>query len=148
MPSQTAGMPVFRHQIWIARPIEPVFAAVADASTHPRWQQGLVRSEKSHVRGEGVGAQGFEVRRMLGHEIRFPYEITVYRPPRAWGFRVPHGPLQLAATLSFSHSNEGTLIESELRVPGLLGLLLGRSLLAQQRHNYACLKQLLETGAL
>jgi uncharacterized protein YndB with AHSA1/START domain len=136
----------FRHEILIARPIEVVFAAVADPTTHPHWQAGLLQTQvesDSHAR---VGARGVEVRRLFGREARFPYEITVYNPPHGWGFRVLEGPIRPAAILSFHRQNNGTRVESELTVPGLLGWLFGRALLTQQRRNYARLKELLETG--
>ncbi len=85
---------------------------------------------------------------MLGREMRFPYEIAVYSAPRTWGFRVLEGPLRLAATLSFTSRGDGTLVESELSIPGALAHLLGPLMLRQQRRNYARLKELLEDGEL
>jgi hypothetical protein len=68
-------MPVFQHEILINRPVEAVFAAVADVNTHPNWQAGLIKAKASH----GIlrlGEKGAEVRRMFGRSITFPYEIT------------------------------------------------------------------------
>jgi hypothetical protein len=52
------------------------------------------------------------------------------------------------AVLSFTSENGGTLIRSELTIPGILGVLLGRLMLSQQKQNYQRLKQLLETAVL
>jgi uncharacterized protein YndB with AHSA1/START domain len=139
---------VFRHQIFIARPIEVVFGAVADVRTHPQWQAGLLQIEVPTDSVAGVGARGVEVRQLFGRTARFPYEITVYDPPRAWGFRALAGPVRPAAHLTFSPHDDGTQVESELNIPGFFGFLLGRAMLAQQQRNYARLKQLLETDAL
>ena len=83
---------------------------------------------------------------MLGREMRFPYEIAVYSCPSAWGFRVLEGPLRLSAVLSFAAEPGGTRVASELTIPGVLGRLLGPLMVAQQRRNYARLKELLEGG--
>src|SRR4051794_12296465 len=116
-------MATFHHQLLFACPIEKVFAVVADATTHPQWQAGLIRTDAKKGSAERVGAKGVEVRRMFGREMEFPYEITVYDPPRAWGFRATSGPIRPAATLTFSRHDGETLVQSELTVPGLLGTL-------------------------
>jgi hypothetical protein len=140
-------VPHFQHQIFVASPPHDVFEVIADVTTHPQWQQGLLRSELLGDDPVGTGQKGVEVRRILGLELRFPYQITVYSPPRAWGFRVLKGPLRLAAKLTLKSERSGTLIESDLHLPGLLGWLLGRSMLSQQRDNYIRLKSLVEGRA-
>jgi len=140
-------MPVFRHEIVIQRPIDAVFAAVADVHTHPKWQAGLLETE-SRGGAPGVGETGVEVRRMFGRVARFPYEITRFEPPQAWGFRALDGPIRPSAVLHFKSTPSGTLVTSHLTVPGVAGWLLGPLMLRQQRRNYQCLKTLLETGKL
>jgi uncharacterized protein YndB with AHSA1/START domain len=139
---------VFHHTIFIARPIETVFAAVADVRTHPQWQAGLLQGEVETDHPMGVGTRGVEVRKLFGRTARFPYEITVYDPPNAWGFRALAGPVRPAAVLTLSSCDNGTHVESELTIPGPLGLLLGRAMLAQQQGNYLRLKELIEMGTL
>ena len=141
-------MSLLRHEIVIAQPVERVFAAVADVTTHPKWQEGLFRTETVGGTPASVGARGVEVRRMFGREFRFSYEITIYAPPHAWGFRVVEGPVLLSAVLSFTSRDQGTLVQSELQIPGLLGPFVGRALLMQQRRNYARLKRMLEDRSL
>ena len=141
-------MATFRHEIYVARPPQAVFEAVADVRTHSQWQAGLRASEGEALDARYAGARGVEVRKILGRLVRFPYEITAYEPPGRWGFRALNGPVRPAAVLSFIAEGEGTRIESELTVPGLIGRLVGRVLLAQQRRNYARLKQLLEGNEL
>jgi len=106
-----------------------------------------VRSEcdgHSHV----VGASGAEIRRFLGLEVRFPYEITVYEAPRLWGFRALGGPVRPQAVLTLEAESDGTRVTSRLTVPGLLGWLVIGPMLQQQRKNYQTLKRLLETDSL
>jgi uncharacterized protein YndB with AHSA1/START domain len=140
-------MPVFRHEVIIERPIDVVFAAVADVNTHPKWQAGLIETDSKHG-VPGAGEQGVEVRRMLGRAMRFPYEITHFDPPHTWGFRALEGPIRPSAVLSFRATGLATAITSELTMPGVAGWLLGRIMLRQQKSNYRQLKALLEAGKL
>src|SRR4051812_33902416 len=105
------------HDIYIGRPSSDVFNAVADLHTHSKWQQGLVRTEHSERDGFGAGTKGAEVRRILGREVRFPYEITVHEPPLRWGFRATSGPVRPSAVLAFETEGSGTRITSTLSIP-------------------------------
>lgn len=138
-------MPVFRHDIIINRPIESVFAAVADVHTHPKWQAGLLRSEAASAT-PGLGEGGSEVRRIFGRAVKFPYQIAHFEPPKVWGFRAVGGPIRPSAALYFQSTPLGTLITSHLTVPGPAGWLFGPAMLRQQKSNYRMLKMLLEDG--
>jgi|SRR6185369_15066060 len=133
------------HIIRIAAPRATVFETIADVASHHRWQKGLLRSECGE-NARSVGARGAEVRRMLGREIRFPYEITVYEPPARWGFRAIGGPIRPEAVIELHADNEGTRVESKLTVRGALGWLVIGSMVRQQQRNYAELKRLLEAA--
>lgn len=141
-------MPTYRHEITINRPIEKVFATIADVHTHPKWQEGLVRSESGSSEKMGIGATGTETRKMFGREAQFPYRITLYNPPNEWGFEATSGPIRPSASLHFSSQNGGTRIESGLNIPGFMGWLMGGMMFAQQKRNYLRLKELLESGVL
>jgi hypothetical protein len=140
-------MPIFRHELYVERPIEAVFAAVADVHTHPRWQSGLIEADAKGG-ALGVGEKGAEVRRIFGRSVRFHYEITHFELPHSWGFRVLEGPLLLSALLHFKSTGVGTSIASQLTIPGIAGRLLGPIMLHQQKHNYQRLRVLLETRKL
>ncbi|HEX5226456.1 MAG TPA: SRPBCC family protein [Bryobacteraceae bacterium] len=140
-------MPVYSHEVFIARPIDAVFAAVADVNTHPKWQAGLVETHGKAVPPR-VGERGTEVRRMLGRRMEFPYEITHFEPPHRWGFRALRGPIRPAAVLTFRANGSGTMVRSEFQIPGLPGWLLGPILLRQQKRNYQELKSLLKAERL
>jgi uncharacterized protein YndB with AHSA1/START domain len=135
----------FRHHVFIARPVEAVFRAVADVHTHAQWQEGLLRTETDGDQ-QRAGARGVEVRRLFGRTARFPYEISVYEPERRWGFRALEGAIRPAAVLSFNRERDGTRIDSELTIPGVLGFIVGPVMLRQQRRNYVRLKALLESA--
>jgi hypothetical protein len=56
-------MQVFRHEVFIERPINGVFTGVANVNTHPKWQAGLIETEAKDA-WRRVGDRGAEVRRM------------------------------------------------------------------------------------
>lgn len=138
-------MPLFRHQVTIERDIESVFAAVADVGSHAKWREGLLGAEPASGT-PGLGGRGVEVRRMFGRTAKFPYEITHFEPPEVWGFRAVGGPIRPSAVLYFESAPLGTMVTSDLTVPGPAGWLLGPIMLRQQRRNYRTLKTLLEAG--
>jgi uncharacterized protein YndB with AHSA1/START domain len=140
-------MPIFRHELYVERPIEAVFAAVADVHTHPKWQMGLIEADAKEG-ALGVGEKGVEVRRIFGRSVRFHYEITHLEPLDSWGFRVLEGPILLSALLRFKSTEVGTSIASQLTISGVVGWLLGPIMLHQQKRNYQRLKALLETRKL
>lgn len=142
------AMPTHRHQIHIARPVEDVFAAVADVTTHPQWQAQVVRAEPSDPLPLKVGSRVDDVVRMLGREMRITFEVTTLDPPHTLGIRITSGPVRPVNHMTFSSQDGGTLFESETTVPGVMGVLMGRSLTSQQLRNLQKLKELLEAGKL
>src|SRR6185369_11889961 len=86
-------MPSATNTITIKRPIEDVFAYVADGTNGPSWRSGIV--DIAHASGEGRGAvyrQG--VKGPGGRRIAADYEITTYEPPRQLAFRAIAGPVR------------------------------------------------------
>jgi hypothetical protein len=139
-------MPTFKHQITIEVSAARVFDAVADVKTHLKWQKGLVGSEVEGAGIMSVGKRGVEIRKMFGREKRFSYEVTHFERPKEWGFKAISGPIRPEAVLQLREVGGKTVLESEMKIPGLLGFLLGGLLLKQQKENYVRLKELLEKG--
>ncbi|HEX6301821.1 MAG TPA: hypothetical protein VF148_15285 [Acidimicrobiia bacterium] len=63
-------MPTHRRQLHIARPVEDVFAAIADVTTYPQWQADTVRAEPNDPLPLKVGSRVDLVVRMFGREMR------------------------------------------------------------------------------
>ncbi len=140
-------MPSRVHQVHVSAPVDAVFEAIADVESHHDWQEGLLRSE---CEGDPrvAGAKGVDVRRLFGREFRFPWEITVYDPPRRWGFRALGGPVRPQALLELEPDAEGTRVTNTLTIPGPLGWLAIGPLHRQQQIDHRVLKQRLESAAL
>jgi carbon monoxide dehydrogenase subunit G len=90
------------YSVTINRPIEDVFAFIADGERCPEWRPGVIDIKR--ISGEGVGtkyAQG--VSGPMGRRIAADYEVTVFQPSSRLEFETttgparPHGRYDLAA---------------------------------------------------
>ena len=90
------------YSVTINRPIEDVFAFIADGERCPEWRPGVIDIKR--ISGEGVGtkyAQG--VSGLMGRRIAADYEVTVFQPSSWLEFETttgparPHGRYDLAA---------------------------------------------------
>ena len=85
-------MPSAEHTVTIARPIDEVYAFVADGTNNPRWHSGVIEISRTSEQ-DGLGAT---YRQVLtgpgGRRIDGDYRVTAYDPPRRLGFEVTAGP--------------------------------------------------------
>jgi uncharacterized membrane protein len=94
-------MPAAQRSITIRRPVEEVFAFVADGMNAPKWRSGVLDVE--HASGQGAGAvyrQG--VRGPGGRRIAADYEVTEFEPNRRIAFRAIAGPVRPRGELRFA----------------------------------------------
>jgi uncharacterized protein YndB with AHSA1/START domain len=99
--------------ITINRPIDEVFAYVADGLNGPKWRSGIL--DIAHASGEGVGAvyrQG--VAGPGGRRIAADYEVTTYEPPRRLAFKAIAGPVRPTGEYRLSEADGGTSITFSL----------------------------------
>jgi uncharacterized membrane protein len=86
-------MPEAEHTVTVERPIEEVFAFLADAENDPRWRSAVLDIER--VEGEGVGARYRQgVKGPMGRRVPADFEITELSAPRTIGFRGTAGPVR------------------------------------------------------
>ena len=135
-------------QIQIGRPVADVFAAVADPATHPQWQSQVIRTETSDPAPLQVGANVTDVIRMFGREMKMTFEVTESEPPDVISIHMTSGPIRPINRMTFSSQDGGTLLQSETTIPGLMGRLMGRTVISGQKRNFQKLKELLEAGEL
>jgi uncharacterized protein YndB with AHSA1/START domain len=82
------------HSVEIDRGREDVFAYVTDPTRFPEWQEAVVRASPQ---GGGPLQQGSRIsltRRMGKREQTMTSELTDYRPPESYAFRVVDGPVR------------------------------------------------------
>lgn len=111
--------------ITINRPVESVFAFVADGENSPRWRSGVMDIER--VSGTGLGAtyrQG--VRGPMGRRISADFTYTVFEPNRLLEFQTITGPVRPRGRYEFDSVGEGTRLtfSLEAELAGLKKLLM------------------------
>lgn len=99
----------FTIQIEIARPVDEVFAYVADPARSPSWQTNTISVSQE---GDGplvVGTRLQEVHRAPGgKQLVSLVEVVELEPPRIFALETIEGLLPMHARMSFEPSNAGT----------------------------------------
>lgn len=137
----------------IKRPVEEVFAYLANLENDAEWRREWVESRQTSQASLGVGATFRLDGEMLGRRIPTVYEVIVYEPNRAAAWKAVSGPLPLTFRRIFESVEGGTQVtnryEAELR--GFLKLvkpLLMNMGKRQLEGDIPRLKELLEAPAL
>src|SRR5262247_4439392 len=119
-------MPHVENTITIARPIEDVFAYLADGTNNPRWRSGVLSIE----RASGDGSTGTTYRQRLrgpgGRTIDGDYEVTRFEPPHRLEFRVIAGPARPTGRFTLAEDGNGLTIVTfslDLQPTGLMRLM-------------------------
>jgi uncharacterized protein YndB with AHSA1/START domain len=106
-------MPEAEHAVTVARPIEEVFAFLADAENDPRWRGAVL--DITRIEGEGVGARYRQgVRGPMGRRVAADIEITECTPPRTIGFRGTAGPVRPEGRYELEPVEGGTRVRFSL----------------------------------
>jgi uncharacterized protein YndB with AHSA1/START domain len=136
-------MPSAQRSIVIHRPVEEVWAFVADGSTAPRWRPGVL--DVAHVAGHGTGEvwkQG--VKGPGGRRIDADYEITELEPFHLLAFKAIAGPVRPTGAYRFAAESGGTRLsfslQAELR--GIKKLLMGGAVQSTMDAEMAALDRL------
>jgi uncharacterized protein YndB with AHSA1/START domain len=119
-------VPNAKETVTIARPVDAVFAFVADGETAPRWRSGVLDIKR--VSGEGGRARYAQgVRGPMGRRIAADYEITAFEPNRRIEFQTTAGPVRPHGRYDFEAVEGGTRLTFSLdaAVGGIRGMLIG-----------------------
>jgi uncharacterized membrane protein len=95
----------------VDRPVEEVFAFVAEGSNAPRWQEGL---EAVEGRTDVIGSEYTEVRKFLGREMRSLMEVTAYEPNSRWAAKVLKGPVPYEVSVRVEPQDGGTRLTTRV----------------------------------
>ena len=137
----------------INRPIEEVFAFVADNRNDVRWQDGLIEVKLTPDGPVGVGTQVHTVRKFMGRRIESTGVITELIPDRKSAFKTLDGPGQVEGYTTFDPVEGGTRITAhmEMKSAGFMAVaepLVSSGLRRSLQKNLGDLKDLLESGVL
>ena len=103
----------FGATVVIDRPIDEVFAFLADGENDPRWRSGVLDIER--VEGEGVGTRYRQgVKGPMGRRIAADYQVTEFAPPRVLAFRATAGPVRPEGRYELEPAGAGTRVRFAL----------------------------------
>jgi uncharacterized protein YndB with AHSA1/START domain len=137
--------------IIINRPVEEIFAFVADQTNAPQWQDGLLEVRRTTDGPVGVGTKHTAVRKFLGRKLELTNEYVKYEPNKLITF-TGDGSSRFEVSYLTEATAEGTKITCQMQMEqgGLFGLaepLIARSLKRDFQANFLLLKRLLENQA-
>ena len=142
-------MPQARYSVVVRRPIEEVFAFVADGEQCPKWRPGVISIER--VSGDGAGARYRQrVQGPMGRAVAADYEVTVFEPNRRLEFQTTTGPARPHGRYDLDSVAGGTQLTFALdaKLGGLSRLLMGsmvQRMMDAEVHNLDNVKRVLET---
>lgn len=137
--------------VLIYRPLDEVFAFVADARNRPRWDESVDSEELTSPEPIGVGSTLRTRFRSMGKDYEYTWEVVQHEPPRRMEVESTSGPFPTTLSFQFSERDGGSLVEASVtgRPTGLLRLMqpiVARTTQKNLDLGYARLKQLLETS--
>lgn len=136
----------------IARPIDEVFAYVADARNRPNWDESVDSEELTSPEPIGVGSTVRTKFRSMGRPYEYTWEIVEHEAPVRMKVESTSGPFPTTLAFRFSAQQGGTLVEASVtgRPTGLMRAfqpMVARTTQSNLDRAYPRLKRLLETGA-
>lgn len=102
-------MAQIKSSIIIKRPIEEVFAFVADPRNDLKWRSDVVESNVTSV-SLNVGATFEFASEFMGRKIETKGEMTAYDPPKRFAWKSIKSPIPVSAVTTFEAVADGTLI--------------------------------------
>ena len=102
-------MAQIKSSIIIKRPIEEVFAFVADPRNDLKWRSDVVESNVTSVSLD-VGATFEFASEFMGRKIETKGKITAYDPPKHFAWKSIKSPIPVSAVTTFEAVADGTLI--------------------------------------
>lgn len=133
----------------INRPIEDVFAFVADIENLPQWAAPVIEARQTSNGEVGVGTKQSQVAQFLGRKIETTQEVTEYELNKKLSTKATSGPLPLEVHYTFEPADDGTMmtLEGFVEAEGVFSLaepIVGRMLIRQTKADAENLKALLE----
>lgn len=143
-------MITFDASVRIERPLEDVYAYVAEPGNFPHWNSAVEAVRKTSAGDDtGVGSTYVMERTLQTGRAVNGLEIVAHEPPTAFAIRTTSGPTPFLYRFRFAPDDRATVVrlqgEAELgHVGGLLAPLARRALKRGVEDNLATLKAMLE----
>lgn len=142
-------MAQIKNSITINRPIEQVFAFVADYRNNVKWQTGVIAAEFTSPAPVGVSTTFKYDAEIMGRKMETTGELTTYDPPRKIAWKSTSGPFPMFGSTTFESVDGWTLVTDTIEAePGgffkLAEPLLMKQMQGQTEKDMKKLKELLE----
>jgi uncharacterized protein YndB with AHSA1/START domain len=147
-----ATMATFQNTLTIQRPVEDVFAFLADFENLPSWNHAIVETEKTSPGPVGVGTT-YRQLRSLPRRSEESLEVTAFEPTSRLEVDGDIGPFTATISYLLAPTGDGTRLVNTVDLePASGGLRLLAPLAASRvktavAANLDTLKQLLEAGS-
>lgn len=140
------------NSVQINKPVEEVFAFVANIENLPLWAGPVTEAKQISEGPIGMGTKQIQSAQLLGRQMETTQEVTEYELNKKLSTKSTSGPLPLDIDYTFEPVGEGTKItfEASLDAGGFFKLaepLVGRMLNRQTASDAQTLKELLEAQA-
>ena len=100
----------FEMSTMINRPIEEVFAVLANLENDAKWRREFVETKKTSEGPVGIGTRFSLFGEFLGRRIETVYEVVEYEPNRITAWETVSGPLPLTFQRTFERVEGGTQV--------------------------------------
>jgi carbon monoxide dehydrogenase subunit G len=143
-------MASFENTVTIRRPVEDVFAFLADFENVPKWNYAIVQTKKVSPGPVGVGTT-YRQTRSVPRKSEEGFEVTVFEPPSRLEVQGEIGPFRARVNYLLEPMGSGTRLTNavELGSSGLLRLvapLAASRVRSAVAANLDALRQVLERG--
>ena len=140
-----------RIQTPVARPVEEVFAYLADLSHIPEFDPAVVSIHRTSDGPVRVGSTWTHVRMMGRRRSEAPIELTQLEPNHRLAIESAAGSIVVTAVQTFEPADAGTMVteDLEMRISGPMRLaepFIKRSVDEQGRESHRRFKEILERG--
>lgn len=145
-------MGTFQNTVMITRPVQEVFAFLADFENIPAWNYAIEQTTKTSPGPAGAGAT-YRQTRTLPRRSQEDFEVTVFEPPSRLAIEGQFGPFHATTSYLLEPAASGTRLTNTIELEPSSALLRLISPLAVPKvkeavaRNLNSLKQLLETAA-
>ena len=139
-----------RSSVLVNRPIDAVFAYVADYRNDPEWRPEVREMRYLSDDRVGAGTRALETSVLWGRRVVTESVITVYEPNRRVDFDYVSGPFRVRGSRRFEPVDGRTMVTSELewyptrRLARLVAPVMGRSYQRTLDRYLALLRTILE----
>src|SRR5205814_7496658 len=95
-------------KVQIDRPIEEVFAFVADPANFPRWAGALVKeSRQTSPCPAALGTTFTQLNNLMGRRFVSDMRVVTYEPPSRYEYVTTAGPIHFAGHYTFVATEDG-----------------------------------------